>query len=111
MPTTFTQDTSIATTTSYAYNTGYNNIPINSNVLFNVLTQYDKITDRVTALSTKQDKLNIATVLVGSGQYITSLNYNEISLNKPTNFQADWTSTVINKPTNFSGRLGYDCHK
>ena len=55
MPTIFTQDTSTTTTTSYAYNTGYNNIPINSNVLFNVLTQYDKITDRVTALSTKQD--------------------------------------------------------
>ncbi len=101
MPTVFTQDTSIATTTSYAYNTGYNNIPINSNVLFSVLTQYDKISDRVTALSTKQDTLTIRTNLLGFGQNITSLNYNNITLNKPTNFQADWTTTIINKPTNF----------
>ena len=101
MPTVFTQDTSTATTTSYAYNTGYNNIPINSNVLFNVLTQYDKITDRVTALSTKQDTLIGATNLLGIGSQISALDYNKITLNKPTNFQADWTMTVKNKPTNF----------
>jgi hypothetical protein len=68
MPTVFTQETNIAIITSYAYNTGYNNIPINSNVLFNVSTQYGKITDRVTALSTKQDTLNIRTTLLEVGQ-------------------------------------------
>ena len=37
----------------------------------------------------------------GSGSAITNLNYNYITLNKPTNFQSDWNSTIINKPTNF----------
>jgi hypothetical protein len=45
-------------------------------------------------LSTKQD-------LLGIGTSISALNYNKITLNKPTNFQSDWTSTIINKPTNF----------
>ena len=42
-----------------------------------------------------------ASNFVGSGSGITNLDYNYISLNKPTNFQSDWTTTIINKPSNF----------
>ena len=39
-------------------------------------------------------------ILYGNGGGLTNLTYNNIN-GKPTNFQADWTSTIINKPTNF----------
>jgi len=52
-------------------------------------------------LSTKQDLLNASTNLLGIGTNISALNYTNISVNKPTNFQSDWNSTIINKPTNF----------
>ena len=52
-------------------------------------------------LSTKQNVLDASTNLLGIGTSISALNYNNITLNKPTNFQSDWTSTIINKPTNF----------
>ena len=35
----------------------------------------------------------------GSGSGITNLDYNNITLNKPTNFQSDWNTTIINKPS------------
>lgn len=49
-------------------------------------------------LSTKQDILDASTNLLGIGTSISALNYNNISLNKPTNFQSDWNTTIINKP-------------
>jgi len=49
-------------------------------------------------LSTKQDLLNASTNLLGIGTNISALNYTNISVNKPTNFQSDWNSTIINKP-------------
>jgi hypothetical protein len=49
-------------------------------------------------LSTKQNLLDVSTNLLGIGTSISALNYNNITLNKPTNFQSDWTSTIINKP-------------
>ena len=52
-------------------------------------------------LLNKQNKLDASTNLLGIGTSISALNYNNITLNKPTNFQSDWSSTVINKPTNF----------
>ncbi len=45
--------------------------------------------------------MNANTNLVGIGTAISALNHNNITLNKPTNFQSDWNSTIINKPTNF----------
>ena len=39
-----------------------------------------------------------ATSFSGSGSGITNLNYSIITLNKPTNFQSDWATTIINKP-------------
>ena len=52
-------------------------------------------------LSTKQNVLDASTNLLGIGTSIRDLNYNNITINKPTNFQSDWNSTIINKPTNF----------
>ena len=52
-------------------------------------------------LSTKQNVLDASTNLLGIGTSIRDLNYNNITINKPTKFQSDWNSTIINKPTNF----------
>ena len=52
-------------------------------------------------LNTKQNTLTSATNLLGIGSAITALDYNKITLNKPTNFQTDWNSTIINKPSIF----------
>jgi hypothetical protein len=52
-------------------------------------------------INTKQAILTASTNLLGIGSSISALDYNKITLNKPTNFQADWGSTVINKPTYF----------
>ena len=52
-----------------------------------------------TAINTKQDTLTAATNLLGVGTSITAIDYTKVSVNKPTNFQADWNSTIINKPT------------
>jgi len=43
-----------------------------------------------------------SSTITGNGQNLTSLNWNNITLNRPTNFQADWNSTIINKPTYLS---------
>ena len=52
-------------------------------------------------IDTKQDTLTAATSLLGVGTAITAIDYTKVSVNKPTNFQADWNSTVIYKPTKF----------
>jgi hypothetical protein len=38
--------------------------------------------------------------VICNGSLITTLSYANID-GKPTNFQADWNSTIINKPSNF----------
>ncbi len=43
-------------------------------------------------LSIKQDLLDASTNLLGISTSISALNYNNITLNKHTNFQSDWTS-------------------
>ena len=53
------------------------------------------------SLNTKQDILTASTVLLGNGGSISAINYNNITTNKPTNFQCDYNSTLINKPSNF----------
>jgi len=52
-----------------------------------------------TKINTKQDTLTAGTNLLGVGTAITAIDYNKITINKPTNFQSDWNSTIINKPT------------
>ena len=62
---------------------------------------YTKITDLssnvYSQLSNKQSTLTSSTSLLGNGSNISSLNYNNL-INKPTNFQSDWATTIINKP-------------
>jgi hypothetical protein len=48
-------------------------------------------------LSAKQGLLNASTNLLGIGTNISALNYTNISVNKPTNFQSDYNTTVVNK--------------
>ena len=80
---------------------------INSNMLSNVLLPYTTSnyiisTSNIlqTNINTKQNILTASTSLLGNGAAITNLAYANIT-GKPTNFQADWTSTVINKPSTF----------
>jgi hypothetical protein len=69
-------------------------------VLSNILLQYVLSTDVSSGLSTKQNTLTASTTLFGIGSSITNITYGNI-IEKPTNFQAEWLSTVINKPSTF----------
>ena len=80
---------------------------INSNMLSNALLPYTTsnllyTTSNIlqTNINTKQATLTASTSLLGNGAAITNLAYANIT-GKPTNFQADWTSTIINKPSTF----------
>ena len=78
MPTNFIEDTSTSNTIAYAYNTNYyNNIPIYSNVLNDILTPYDTINLRNTALNsyTNTTSLNSYT-----SNYISSNVINNVLL-------------------------------
>jgi hypothetical protein len=65
----------------------------------NSLTNYYNKTTSDGKYTTKQATLAAATNLLGVGSAITALDYNNITLNKPTNFQSDWTTSIINKPS------------
>ena len=54
--------------------------------------------DLSTSLTSYQTLLNSTCNLLGVGTAITALDYNKITVNKPTNFQADWNTLIINKP-------------
>ena len=99
MPTYFTNDASTPNTVAYAYTTGYANNPITSNVLVNVLTPYDTIALRNTALS------SYLTTSTASSTYatITNLNAKENTLT----FSAPFTRTTNNISLNYdNSKLG-----
>ncbi len=87
----------------------FNSNNINSNIINNIQASSNAFTlisvfnSNNTYLSNqlylKQPTLTSATNLLGVGSAITDIDYNKITLNKPTNFQADWNSTIINKPS------------
>ena len=52
-------------------------------------------------INTKQPILTAATTLLGVGSSISALDYNKITVNKPSFFPADWNSTISNKPSTF----------
>jgi hypothetical protein len=59
--------------------------------------------------TTLTNKLNVngtisATSFSGNGAALTNLTYANID-GKPTNFQADWNSTIINKPATFPATM------
>ena len=80
---------------------------INSNIIYDVSTSNtftllslfnSSNTYYINQIDLKQNLLNASTVLLGIGSNITELDYSKITINKPTNFQADWNTTIINKP-------------
>jgi hypothetical protein len=83
---------------------------LNSTSLYQNGTQIDfssyaTNTALTNGLATKQNNLTALTYLLGMGSAITDIDYNKITLNKPTNFQADWNSTVINIPSTFPANM------
>jgi hypothetical protein len=52
-------------------------------------------------INAKQPILTAATTLLGIGSSISALDYNKITINKPSFFPTDWNSTISNKPTYF----------
>jgi hypothetical protein len=68
---------------------------INSNMLSNVSNLL------INNINTKQPTLTAATNLLGVGSAITAIDWTKITLNKPTDFQANWNTTIINKPSTF----------
>jgi hypothetical protein len=77
---------------------------IQSNFNFYTSNLYDGFATSnyvISNVNLKQNVLTAATTLLGVGSSISALDYNKITLNKPTNFQTDWNSTIINKPSYF----------
>ena len=77
----------------------YNKITLNLPSTFPpTMTNIYSKTETDNLLAFKQATLTAGTTLLGNGGSITAINWNNITTNKPTNFQADWNTTVINKP-------------
>jgi hypothetical protein len=77
----------------------YNKITLNLPSTFSpTMTNIYSKTETDNLLASKQATLTAGTTLLGNGGSITAINWNNITTNKPTNFQADWNTTVINKP-------------
>jgi len=92
----FPQDTSVQLT--------YSSFPFPTPLLDNYTTSnyVSNISNLlINNINTKQATLTSATNLLGVGSAITDIDYNKITINKPTNFQSDWNSTVVNKPPTF----------
>jgi hypothetical protein len=99
----------IGTTNPNGYKLNVNG-SLNSSSLYQNGTQIDfssyaTNTALTNGLATKQNNLTALTNLLGMGSAITDIDYNKITLNKPTNFQADWNSTVINIPSTFPANM------
>ena len=100
--TVFIQDTSTQTTSVITANQRQTTKAI-PNISFNGTSgSYNPTADNIKIFTNNVDALTIDSNqgLYGNGTGLTNLGYSNI-INKPTNFQSDWTSTVINKPTNF----------
>jgi hypothetical protein len=93
---------------SVSYTPTYANVN-NPNILFNDLKSgiYNPSQNTIKLFTNNTDALTIDSnqCLYGNATGLTNLGYSNI-INKPTNFQSDWTSTVINKPTNFQSDWG-----
>ena len=92
----FPQDTSVQLT--------YSSFPFPTPLLDNYTTSnyVSNISNLlINNINTKQNILTAATNLLGVGSAISAIDYAKITINKPTNFQADWTLTIISKPSTF----------
>ncbi len=79
-------DTSTQLTGTYTASTATLDNFITSNYVSNVSNLL------ITNINTKQATLTAATNLVGIGSAITALDYNKITINKPSVFPADMTN-------------------
>ena len=74
------------------------------NILFNDGTSgfYNPSINNIRLFTNNIDALTIDSnqCLYGNATGLTNLGYSNI-INKPTNFQSDWASTIINKPNFF----------
>jgi hypothetical protein len=96
----FPQDTSVQLT--------YSSFPFPTPLLDNYTTSnyVSNISNLlINNIDTKQPILTAATNLLGVGTAITAIDYNKITINKPTNFQSDWNSTVVNIPLTFPANM------
>jgi hypothetical protein len=59
------------------------------------LTLFYNKTDTDTLLNAKQNNLTSATTLLGVGSSISALDYNKITINKPSVFPADMTNIKL----------------
>ncbi len=70
-------------------------------ILFNDGTSgiYNNTTNSIIVFTSSTTALTIDTnqCLYGNGTGLTNIGYTNV-INKPTNFQSDWNSTIINKP-------------
>ena len=85
-------------TLSYSYKT--KNTP---DITFNGSSGiYNESINNIKIFTNNTDALTIDSnqCLYGNATGLTHLQYTNID-GKPTNFQSDWSSTIINKPTNF----------
>ncbi len=70
-------------------------------ILFNDGTSgiYNNTANSIIVFTSSTTALTIDTnqCLYGNGTGLTNIGYNNV-INKPTNFQSDWLTTIINKP-------------
>jgi hypothetical protein len=89
-------DNSAPLGTSYLNLAIINSVPtqpyVTSNVLSNVLLNYITSNTLSNILTLKQDKLVSTSLLYGDGGNISGINWNNITLNKPTTFNPDLTN-------------------
>jgi hypothetical protein len=100
----FPNDNSVQTGINYVSYTPTDANVNNPNILFNDLKSgiYNPSQNTIKLFTNNTDAFTIDSnqCLYGNATGLTNLGYVNL-INKPTNFQSDWTSTVINKPTNF----------
>jgi hypothetical protein len=58
-----------------------------------------------TNINTKENTLTAGTNLLGVGSAISALDYNKITINKPSYFPSDWNTTIANKPSTFPANM------
>ena len=83
-----------------SYTTPYSSIT-NPNILFNDFKSgiYNPSLNTIRLFTNNTDALTIDSnqCLYGNGTGLTNIGYSNV-IDRPTNFQSDWNSTIINRP-------------
>ena len=98
----FISDTSTQTTSVFSQGNLYTSktnpnlrLSTSSGIYYPSINNVRIYTNSIDALTIDSNQ-----IIYGNGGGLTNLTYNNIT-GKPTNFQSDWTSTIINKPSTF----------